>query len=325
MGNFGREPLEKLCFAYSLTPCHSRYLSMKSRRQFTGAITALVTPFQRGAVAYDELRHLVDWQIKQGIDGLVPVGTTGESPTVDYEEHDEIIRVTIAAARGRVPVIAGTGSNSTREAVQLTKHAHEAGADAMLVVAPYYNRPTQEGLFRHLCAVAEATDRPIVLYSIPGRCGIEISVGVVERLRAKYPHVNHIKEAGGSVDRVDQLVSALGDDLTVLSGDDSLTLPFMAVGAKGVISVASNFYPKAVAKLAAHALKGDYAKARALHRRLYPVFKTIFIESNPAPIKAAMARDGIIGSAEVRPPLCELSDANLQTLLAAVDACPVKR
>ena len=297
---------------------------MKPRRPLTGAITALVTPFERGAVAYDQLRKLVDWQIKKGINGLVPVGTTGESPTVDYDEHDEIIRVTIEAARGRVPVIAGTGSNSTREAIQLTKHAHDAGADAMLVVAPYYNRPTQEGLFQHLCAVAECTDKPIVLYSIPGRCGIEISVGVIERLRARYAHVNHIKEAGGSVDRVDQIVAALGDAVTVLSGDDSLTLPFMAVGAKGVISVASNLYPTAVAKLSALALQGDYAKARALHRKLYPVFKTIFIESNPAPIKAAMARAGVIGSAEVRPPLCEVGAANLKTLFAAIDACPVK-
>src|SRR5262245_42635857 len=162
-------------------------------RPFTGAITALVTPFQRGAVAYDELRTLVDWQIKQGINGLVPVGTTGESPTVDYEEHLDIIRCTIEQTRGRVPVIAGTGSNSTKEAIHLTTEAHKAGADAMLVVAPYYNKPTQEGLFNHLSAIAESTDKPIVLYSIPGRCGIEISVGVVERLRARYAHVNHIK------------------------------------------------------------------------------------------------------------------------------------
>jgi 4-hydroxy-tetrahydrodipicolinate synthase len=174
-------------------------------------------------------------------------------------------------------------------------------------------------LFQHLSAVAEATDKPIVLYSIPGRCGIEISVDVVARLRARYAHVNHIKEAGGSVDRVDLLVSALGDAVTVLSGDDSLTLPFMAVGAKGVISVASNLYPKAVARMAALALKGDYAKARAAHRALYPVFKTIFIESNPSPIKAGMARAGIIGSEEVRPPLCTISAASRKTLFGVLD------
>ena len=293
---------------------------MKRLRQFTGSYTALVTPFRRGAVAFDELRKLVEFQIKSGIDGLVPVGTTGESPTVTHEEHLDLIRCTIEAARGRVPVIAGTGSNSTHEAIVMTKVAAEAGADGLLLVAPYYNRPTQEGLFRHFSALAEVTDKPIVLYSIPGRCGVEISVGVIERLRAKYPHVAHVKEAGGSVDRVDQIVQALGDSVTVLSGDDSLTLPFMAVGAKGVISVVSNYFPREVTKLAALALAGEYAKARALHRRLYPLFKTFFIESNPSPIKFAMARAGLIGSDEVRLPLCPLSDANRKTLLAELAA-----
>ncbi len=291
---------------------------MNRSRTFTGTFTATVTPFRDGAVAYDELKKLVNFQIKGGISGLVPVGTTGESPTVSHEEHLDVIRCTIETVRGRVPVIAGTGSNSTREAIDMTKAADEAGADGFLLVAPYYNRPTQEGLYRHFAEIAGATAKPIVLYSIPGRCGIEISVKVMERLRAKFPHVAHIKEAGGSVDRVDQIISALGSDMTVLSGDDSLTLPFLAVGAKGVISVASNLYPKEVGKLVSLALAGDYAKARALHRRLYPVFKTIFIESNPAPIKLAMAQAGIIGSPEVRPPLCELTDASRDTLLAVL-------
>jgi 4-hydroxy-tetrahydrodipicolinate synthase len=293
---------------------------MNRSRTFTGTYTALVTPFQHGAVAYDELRKLVNTQIKAGISGLVPVGTTGESPTVTHEEHNDIIRATIEAANGRVPVIAGTGSNSTHEAIYTTQAADAAGADGMLVVAPYYNRPTQEGLFRHFAEIAEATDKPIILYSIPGRCGVEIGVPVIERLRAKYPHVAHIKEAGGSVDRVDQIISALGKDITVLSGDDSLTLPFMAVGAQGVVSVASNLYPKEVGKLVSLALAHDYPKARALHRRLYPVFKTIFIESNPAPIKAAMAEAGLIGSEEVRSPLCEMSAANRATLLKVIAA-----
>lgn len=293
---------------------------MNRSRTFTGTYTAIVTPFRGGAVAYDELKKLVNFQIKSGINGLVPVGTTGESPTVSHEEHLDIIRCTIETAHGRVPVIAGTGSNSTREAIDMTKAADEAGADGMLLVAPYYNRPTQEGLFRHFAEIAEVTDKPIVLYSIPGRCGIEIGVNVIERLRAKYPHVAHIKEAGGSVDRVDQIISALGDAVTVLSGDDSLTLPFMSVGAKGVVSVASNLYPREVGKLVAHALDGNYAKARALHRRLYPVFKTLFIESNPSPVKLAMARAGIIGSDEVRPPLCTMSDAGRATLVAALKA-----
>jgi len=239
---------------------------------------------------------------------------------VTHEEHIKIIQCTIEATRGRVPVIAGTGSNSTQEAIDMTRAADAAGADGMLLVAPYYNRPTQEGLFRHFSAIADVTAKPIVLYSIPGRCGIEISVGVIERLRAKYPHVAHVKEAGGSVDRVDQIIQALGDAVTVLSGDDSLTLPFMSVGAKGVISVVSNYFPREITRLTALALAGDFGKARALHRKLYPLFKAFFIESNPAPVKLAMAQAGIIGSDEVRPPLCPLSDASRKALLAALAA-----
>jgi 4-hydroxy-tetrahydrodipicolinate synthase len=293
---------------------------MNRTRPFTGTYTALVTPFRGGAVAYDELRRLVNFQIRSGISGLVPVGTTGESPTVSHEEHLDVIRCTIEAVRGRVPVIAGTGSNSTREAIEMTRAADTAGADAFLLVAPYYNRPTQEGLFRHFAAIAAATAKPIVLYSIPGRCGVEIGVPVLERLRARFPHVAHIKEAGGSVDRVDQIIAALGDDMTVLSGDDSLTLPFMAVGARGVISVASNLYPREVGRLVQHALAGDYGKARALHRRLYPVFKTIFVESNPAPITAGLARAGLIGSDEVRLPLSPLSTAGRAALFPVLQA-----
>ena len=289
-------------------------------RPLTGTITALVTPFRDGAVAYDDLAKLVAYQIKGGINGVVPVGTTGESPTLSHEEHMEVIRATVAAARGRVPVIAGTGSNSTHEAVELTRLAQAAGADAMLVVAPYYNKPSQEGLFRHYCAVADATDRPVILYSIPGRCGIEISVPVVERLVSRYKHVRWIKEAGGSVDRVDQLKQALGSDLTVLSGDDSLTLPFMAVGAEGVISVASNLLVREVGQLVRHALADEFAKATKLHRKLYPVFKALFIEPNPVPVKVALARAGVIGSAEIRPPLSDMTPANLQILTQALAA-----
>jgi 4-hydroxy-tetrahydrodipicolinate synthase len=284
-------------------------------RPFTGTITALATPMRHGKVSYDDLRKLVAYQIKGGIDGLVPVGTTGESPTLDYDEHMDVIRCTIAEARGRVPVIAGTGSNSTHEALHLTKMSHEAGADAMLVVAPYYNKPSQEGLFRHFSAIADSTDKPIILYSIPGRCGIEISVGVVVRLRAKYKHVAWIKEAGGSVDRVDQLKQELGNAVTVLSGDDSLTLPFMAVGAEGVISVASNLYVREIAMMVRLALANDFAKATKIHRKLYTAFKTLFIEPNPVPIKAALKRAGIIASDEVRSPLCEMTPANAQALV----------
>lgn len=288
-------------------------------RPLTGTITALVTPFKADqSIAFDDLTKLVEFQIKAGINGLVPVGTTGESPTLSHEEHLEVIRAVIATTRGRVPVIAGTGSNSTKEAVELTTLATQAGADAVLVVAPYYNKPSQEGVFRYFSAVAEATNKPVILYSIPGRCGIEISVPVIERLRSKYPHVRFIKEAGGSVDRVDQIKQALGKDMTVLSGDDSLTLPFMAVGAEGVISVASNLYPKEVVQLVNACLDHDLAKATKLHRKLYPVFKTLFIEPNPVPVKFALARAGIIRSDLVRTPLTELTKTSEQTLVSVL-------
>lgn len=287
-------------------------------RPLTGTITALVTPFRQHEVAYDDLAKLVEYQIKGGINGLVPVGTTGESPTLSHEEHLEVIRATVAAARKRVPVIAGTGSNSTHEAVELTQLAHAAGADAMLVVAPYYNKPSQEGLFQHFCAIADATDRPIILYSIPGRCGIEIGVPVVEKLVKRYKHVRWIKEAGGSVDRVDALKTALGRDITVLSGDDALTLPFMAVGAEGVISVASNLLVKEVCQLVQLALANDFAKAGALHRKLYPSFKALFLEPNPVPVKYALARARVIGSNEIRPPLSPMTPASTQALEKAL-------
>lgn len=293
---------------------------MKRRRIFTGSYTALITPFKNGAVSFDELRQLIEFQIKGGIDGLVPVGTTGESPTVDNAEHMEIIQTTIETVRGRVPVIAGTGSNSTKEACDMTRAADKAGADGMLLVAPYYNRPTQEGLFQHFSRIADITDKPLMLYSIPSRCGVEISVGVIERLRAKYPHVAHIKESGGSVDRVDQILQALGNDITVLSGDDSLTVPFMSVGAKGVVSVLSNYLPREISQLTKLALANDFRKAGALHRKLYPLFKTFFIESNPVPLKAALAAAGRIGSDEVRLPLAPLSAASRKTLFAALAA-----
>ncbi|MFM8619137.1 MAG: 4-hydroxy-tetrahydrodipicolinate synthase [Opitutaceae bacterium] len=281
-----------------------------------------MTPMKNGAVDIAAFRKLVNWQIEQGSHGLVPVGTTGESPTLTPEEHMQVIETCIAEAKGRVPVIAGTGSNSTQEALELTRLAHEAGADAMLVVAPYYNKPSQEGLFRHFAALAECTDRPVVLYSIPGRCGIEISVEVVQRLRAKYPHVSTIKEAGGSVDRVDQLKQAMGRDITVLSGDDSLTLPFMSFGSEGVISFASNLFGREVRKLVELARANDFTAAARTHRRMYPAFRTLFIEPNPVPIKVALVRAGIIADAGVRAPLCEMSTANrarLEAVLAALD------
>ena len=273
---------------------------------FEGAYTAIVTPFNKdGQVDYGKLRALIDLQIKAGIDGIVPVGTTGESPTVDVAEHEKIIAVTIEACRGKVKVIAGTGANSTSEAIDLTKHALAAGADGTLQVTPYYNKPNQEGLYRHFSAVADL-GLPVVLYNVPGRSGREIDVATIARL-SKHPKVVCVKEAGGSVDRVTQILRAC--NITVLLGDDSLTLPMMAVGAKGIISVASNIAPKAVADMVHAAAAGRWDEARALHMKYYRLFTDIFIDTNPIPIKAAMAMTGLIEET-YRLPLCETSDAN---------------
>jgi 4-hydroxy-tetrahydrodipicolinate synthase len=287
-------------------------------RPFTGAITALATPFLGKEVSFADLKRLVEYQIRGGIDGIVPVGTTGESPTLTSEEHMDVIHATVEFARGRIPVIAGTGSNSTAEALEYTKLSDEAGADAILVVTPYYNKPSQEGLFRHYAAIAEATELPIILYSIPSRCSVEIGVPLLERLRSRYSHIAWIKEAGGSVDRVDQIKLALGDAMTVLSGDDALTLAFMASGAEGVISVASNLLPKEIARMVHLAQANDFAAASKIHRRLYPVFKALFIEPNPVPLKAALAAAGVIRSEAVRLPLCKMEPANRAILAKAL-------
>jgi 4-hydroxy-tetrahydrodipicolinate synthase len=294
-------------------------LIMKNRL-LTGAITALATPFRGKDVSFADLKRLIDFQIKGGINGLVPVGTTGESPTLTHEEHMDVIRATVELARGRVPVIAGTGSNSTAEAVEMTRLSDEAGADAVLVVAPYYNKPSQEGLFRHYSAIAEATDLPIILYSIPSRCGIEIGIPLIERLRSKYGHVRWLKEAGGSVERVDQIKRALGDAFTVLCGDDSLTLAFMAAGAEGAISVASNVLPGAISRLVRLMEQNDVARASALHRKLFPFFKALFIEPSPVPVKTALAMVRLFKSDAVRLPLCPMEPANRAILVKAFAA-----
>jgi 4-hydroxy-tetrahydrodipicolinate synthase len=254
------------------------------------------------------------------VDGVVPVGTTGESPTLDYDEHIRVIKLAIEAARGRVKVLAGTGGNSTREAIYLTKAAQEAGADGSLQVAPYYNKPTQEGLFQHFKAVARETMLPIVLYSIPSRCGVEIGVETVSRLARECPTIVGIKEAGGNADRVSQLRAALGAKFAVLSGDDSLTLPFMAVGADGVISVASNVIPKEVARMVRAFANGELRLARKLHAKYYPLFKDLFIETSPAPVKAALAMLGQIQE-ELRLPLVPLNPASRGKLRATLVGC----
>jgi len=277
---------------------------------FEGAYTAIVTPFNKdGGVDYGKLRTLIAMQIAAGIDGIVPVGTTGESPTVDFDEHEKIIEVTIEACKGKIKVIAGTGANSTSEALQLTRHALAAGADGTLQVTPYYNKPNQEGLYRHFSAVADL-GLPVVLYNVPGRSAREIDVATIARL-SKHPKIVCVKEAGGSVDRVTQILRACS--ITVLSGDDSLTLPMMAVGAKGIISVVSNIAPKAVADMVHAAAAGRWDEARALHMKYYRLFTDLFIDTNPIPIKAAMAMAGLIEET-YRLPLCETSEANKKKL-----------
>ncbi len=296
---------------------------MKSKRLFTGTYTALVTPFRNGKVDFAALKALVQAQLKAGVDGVVPVGTTGESPTLDYEEHIEVIERTVEYVDGRIRVIAGTGGNSTSEAIYLTKGAEEVGADASLQVAPYYNKPTQEGLFQHFKAVANDTRLPIVLYSIPGRCGIEIGVETTRRLAAECPNIVGMKEAGGNADRVSQLRAALDDHFTILSGDDSLTLPFMAVGADGVISVASNVIPREVARMVRAFASGRLAEAQKLHRKFYPLFKDLFIETNPVPVKAALAMLGKVKE-EYRLPLVPMNPKNRETLSATLKRCGIR-
>jgi 4-hydroxy-tetrahydrodipicolinate synthase len=284
---------------------------------FRGTYTAIVTPFRDGAIDEAALTALVEWQIESGITGIVPVGTTGESPTLDHAEHTHVIKLVVDAARGRCKVIGGTGSNSTVEAIALTQEAEAAGADGALLVTPYYNKPTQEGLFRHYQAIAAKTKLPIILYSIPGRCGIEIAVDTAVRLARECPNIVSIKEAGGSVERVSQLRAALPAAFTVLSGDDSLTLPFMSVGAEGVISVASNIIPREMVRMVEAFSTGNLAEARELHGRYYPLFRDLFIETNPIPIKTAVSMTGRIAP-EFRLPLCEMSPANSAKLLATL-------
>jgi len=271
-------------------------------------------------VAYGELSALVEKQVGEGINGLVAVGTTGESPTLDHREHSRVIQTVAEAADGRVPVIAGTGSNSTAEAVSLTEHADSlSGVAGMLVVSPYYNKPSQEGLFRHFSAIAEVTEKPIILYSIPGRCGIEIGVETCARLYEKHPNVCGIKEAGGQALRVTELARALGPDYLILSGDDSQTLPFMSFGAQGVISVASNLVVRELVEMTALALGNDFQAADKINRRFQPLFGDLFIEPNPVPVKTAMHRAGIISSPEVRLPLCEITESNRARLFTTLD------
>jgi 4-hydroxy-tetrahydrodipicolinate synthase len=275
---------------------------------FKGVITALVTPFRDDAVDEEALRRLVDDQIRAGIDGFVPVGTTGESPTVTVEEHIRIIKIVVEETRKRVPVIAGTGANSTREAIELTREARAVGADGTLQVTPYYNRPTQDGLFRHFKAVAEAVPLPMVVYNVPTRTACDLLPDTVARL-CEIPQVVGIKEATGSAQRAAQIISRVGDRLVVLSGDDATAFPLYTLGAQGCISVVSNVAPADMAAMWDAAAAGEWKKARVLHYRLFALHEGLFIEANPIPVKAALAMMGKI-SEEIRPPLYPLAGAN---------------
>lgn len=285
----------------------------------TGAFTAIVTPFnQDQSIDFGQLRELINVQVGAGIDGIVPVGTTGESPTLTFDEHHHVIDAAVEAAAGRIKVIAGTGGNSTAEAIELTRHAKEAGADATLQVTPYYNKPSQEGLYRHFSAVADL-GLPVVLYNVPGRSGREIEVDTVVRL-AQHEHIVAVKEAAGgpSIDRTSEICSRC--DITVLSGDDSLTLPMMIVGASGVISVASNLIPQVVADMVHAGQAGNWQQAQQLHAAYFPLFNTLLsIDTNPIPIKTAMAMTGMLDEV-FRLPLCPLSDDARAALTSALSA-----
>ena len=276
---------------------------------FHGTFTALITPFRESAIDFTALRNLIESQIAAGIDGIIAVGTTGESPTLTHDERKGVIRCAIETANKRCLVLAGTGSYSTREAIAATEEAEKLGVDGALLVSPYYNKPSQEGLFRHFSAIAKSTPLRLMLYNIPGRCGVDIAAETVARIQSDCPNVVSIKEAGGNVDRVSELRARLPDAFTVLSGDDGLTLPFLAAGAVGVVSVASNLLPREMCDLVDAFANGDLKRAEGLHRKLYWLFKDLFIEPNPVPIKTALSWRGTI-LAEVRLPLCEMSEAN---------------
>jgi 4-hydroxy-tetrahydrodipicolinate synthase len=276
---------------------------------FQGVFTALVTPFdEQGQLDESALRDLVDAQIEGGVSGLVPMGTTGESPTVTHEEHTRIIKIVVQQAAGRVPIVAGTGSNSTQEAIELTKKAAEAGADASLQVNPYYNKPTQEGLYRHFTAVAEEGGLPIIVYNIPGRTAITVTNETMLRL-AKHERVVGVKEATGDFPSIMDLIRRRPEGFAVLSGDDNISMPMIALGGDGVVSVASNLIPAHMTELISAALRDDMKTARKLQYRLLPLFKALFLETNPIPVKAAMAMKGMI-KATYRLPMCPLSESH---------------
>lgn len=279
---------------------------------FHGAITAIITPFRNGRLDVPALKKLVEFQVRNGISGIVPCGTTGESATLSFDEHEKVIQVVMEASAGRVRVIAGTGSNNTKEAVVLTRYAKKAGADAALVITPYYNKPTQKGLVAHFTAIAEEVDIPVILYNVPGRTGVNMTADTVARL-SEIGNIAGVKEASGNLAQVCDILRSTPRTFCVLSGDDALYFPMLALGAKGVISVVSNVAPREMADLYDAFISGRIATAREIHYRLWPLMQTLFIETNPIPVKTAAAMMGMIKE-EFRLPLCPMSDVNRKAL-----------
>jgi 4-hydroxy-tetrahydrodipicolinate synthase len=280
---------------------------------FEGLSTALITPFRDDAIDEPALRELVERQIADGVDQLAPCGCTGESATLSHLEHGKVIEIVVSASRGRVPVLAGTGSNSTREAIELTQHAKAVGADGALLISPYHNKPTQEGIYEHYRSIADQTEFPMVVYNIPGRTGSNIAPSTLARL-ADVPHIVGVKEACGNIGQIAEVVARCHEKFAVLSGDDALILPIMAMGGKGSISTASNVAPKAVSELIRACRDNDFARARGLHYQLLPLFDALFFETNPIPVKCALELMGLINSAEVRLPLTPITEANRERL-----------
>jgi 4-hydroxy-tetrahydrodipicolinate synthase len=284
----------------------------KEAAMLKGSIVAIVTPFKKGKVDEKAFGDLIEWHIAQGTNAIVPCGTTGEASTLDYKEHYRVIDIAVKIVNGRVPVVAGTGANSTDETIEITEHAKKSGADAALLVTPYYNKPTQEGLYRHYKMVAEQVDIPIVLYNVPGRTAVNMLPPTVARL-AEIKNIIAIKEATGDMKQVSEVIRLCGDRMIVISGDDFTTLPLLALGGKGVISVSANVMPKEVSQMCSFWMKGQHDKARALHYKLEPLNASMFIETNPIPVKTALAMMGKIQE-EFRMPLCEMAPANKEKL-----------
>jgi len=286
---------------------------------FQGSIVAMVTPFRNGKIDEPKVKELVEMHVTQGTDAIVPCGTTGESPTLSHDEHRHMVELVVQTAAGRIPIIAGTGSNSTAEAIELTKHAAHAGASGALVVNPYYNKPTQEGLYRHFRAVAEATALPILVYNIQGRTAVNIETDTMVRLVRDCQTIVGVKEASGSLDQMSQVILACGPDFSVISGDDNITLPLLAIGGRGVISVIANLVPRETSEMVHAALDGDWKRARDLHYKLFPLARAAFLETNPIPIKEAMAMTGML-EPEFRLPMCRMGDGNREKLRAILTA-----